>query len=85
MLTVPVDHCTEAYGLALKHQHGWKIVYSGDTRPCPELIEAGKSVHRTQQHTPQQSLSLLIGQAYQKERAIKFSSLTKIVWLLLLA
>ena len=52
MLTVPVDHCTEAYGLALKHHHGWKIVYSGDTRPCPELIEAGKSVHRTQQHTP---------------------------------
>ena len=49
MLTVPVDHCTEAYGLALKHQHGWKIVYSGDTRPCPELIEAGKSVHITQQ------------------------------------
>ncbi|XP_067043243.1 zinc phosphodiesterase ELAC protein 2-like isoform X1 [Acropora muricata] len=42
ILTVPVDHCTEAYGLVLKHQHGWKIVYSGDTRPCPELIEAGK-------------------------------------------
>ena len=44
MLTVPVDHCTEAYGLVLRHQHGWKIVFSGDTRPCPALIEAGKSV-----------------------------------------
>ena len=45
MLTVPVDHCAEAYGLVLKHQRGWKIVYSGDTRPCQALIEAGKSLH----------------------------------------
>lgn len=42
VLTVPVDHCPEAYGFVLNHQHGWKIVYSGDTRPCPALIEAGK-------------------------------------------
>ncbi|XP_078348561.1 zinc phosphodiesterase ELAC protein 2-like [Oculina patagonica] len=42
VLTVPVDHCAEAYGLVLKHQRGWKIVYSGDTRPCQALIEAGK-------------------------------------------
>ena len=40
-MTVRVDHCSEAYGLILKHQHGWKIVYSGDTRPCPGLIKAG--------------------------------------------
>ncbi|CAH3015232.1 unnamed protein product [Porites evermanni] len=41
VLTVPVDHCPESYGLVLKHQHGWKVVYSGDTRPSPALIEAG--------------------------------------------
>lgn len=42
VMTVRVDHCSEAYGLILKHRHGWKIVYSGDTRPCPGLIKAGK-------------------------------------------
>lgn len=30
--------------MVLKHQRGWKIVYSGDTRPCQALIEAGKSI-----------------------------------------
>lgn len=42
VLTVPVDHCPQAFGLVIAHNHGWKIVYSGDTRPCPALIEAGK-------------------------------------------
>lgn len=42
VLTVPVDHCPQAFGLVITHNHGWKIVYSGDTRPCPALIEAGK-------------------------------------------
>ena len=40
---MPVDHCPQAYGLVLTHKEGWKIVYSGDTRPCQALIEAGKS------------------------------------------
>ncbi|KAL6752937.1 beta-lactamase-like protein [Haematococcus lacustris] len=40
--TVPVIHCHEAYGLVLEHESGWKLVYSGDTRPCPALIGAGQ-------------------------------------------
>jgi ribonuclease Z len=38
---VAVDHKIEAYGFVISHQSGWKMVYSGDTRPCPELIQAG--------------------------------------------
>ena len=46
VLTVPVDHCPQAYGLVLTHIRGWKIVYSGDTRPSLALIKAGKSFAR---------------------------------------
>ncbi|KAI8971600.1 beta-lactamase-like protein [Mycotypha africana] len=40
----PVDviHCLYAYGLSLEHESGWKLVYSGDTRPCNKLVERGK-------------------------------------------
>lgn len=49
----PVVHCPQAFGVVLKgadrlHSDGrrivpgWKIVYSGDTRPCPELVEASQ-------------------------------------------
>lgn len=37
-----VVHCPFAYGFALTHQSGWKIVYSGDTRPCAQLAEVGR-------------------------------------------
>ncbi|XP_059285910.1 tRNAse Z TRZ4, mitochondrial-like [Lycium ferocissimum] len=50
--SVPVIHCPQAYGIVLKSSDrtnvigkkipGWKIVYSGDTRPCPELVEASR-------------------------------------------
>ena len=40
--TVPVIHCKEAYGVVVQHRSGWKVVYSGDTRPCPALAEAGR-------------------------------------------
>lgn len=40
--TVPVIHIPQSYGIVLNHKDGWKMVYSGDTRPCPDLIEAGK-------------------------------------------
>ncbi|KAI8576219.1 hypothetical protein K450DRAFT_214494 [Umbelopsis ramanniana AG] len=40
--TVHVIHCRWAYGVSLKHNSGWKLVYSGDTRPCPKLVEVGK-------------------------------------------
>jgi len=35
-----VDHCSRAFGLVINHSE-WKLVYSGDTVPCPALIEAG--------------------------------------------
>lgn len=50
LISFPVIHCPQAYGVVLKAADrtnstgkkipGWKIVYSGDTRPCPELVEA---------------------------------------------
>ena len=35
----PVLHCYQSYAVAMEVQAGYKIVYSGDTRPCPTLIE----------------------------------------------
>ncbi|KAJ4831725.1 hypothetical protein Tsubulata_038276 [Turnera subulata] len=50
LISFPVVHCPHAYGVVLKAAErintvgkmipGWKIVYSGDTRPCPALVEA---------------------------------------------
>ncbi|KAI7875046.1 hypothetical protein K492DRAFT_153101 [Lichtheimia hyalospora FSU 10163] len=42
MQAVNVIHCRFAYGLNIEHDSGWKLVYSGDTRPCNNLIQAGK-------------------------------------------
>ncbi|XP_059303243.1 tRNase Z TRZ3, mitochondrial-like [Lycium ferocissimum] len=52
LISFPVVHCPQAYGVVLKAADrtnstgkkipGWKIVYSGDTRPCPELVEASR-------------------------------------------
>nr|GMD72478.1 zinc phosphodiesterase ELAC protein 2-like isoform X1 [Ipomoea batatas] len=52
LISFPVIHCPQAYGVVLKAADrtncagkripGWKIVYSGDTRPCPDLIEASR-------------------------------------------
>ena len=38
---VKVDHPQCAHGVVLGHQDGWKLVYSGDTKPCDRLIQAG--------------------------------------------
>ncbi|XP_057505289.1 tRNase Z TRZ3, mitochondrial [Actinidia eriantha] len=50
VMSFPVVHCPQAFGVVLKATDrinavgkvvpGWKIVYSGDSRPCPELIKA---------------------------------------------
>ena len=40
--TVRVIHCFDAYGVVVRHATGWSVVYSGDTRPCSRLIEAGQ-------------------------------------------
>ncbi|RAL48093.1 hypothetical protein DM860_017884 [Cuscuta australis] len=52
LISFPVIHCSQAYGVVLraadrtndagKRVPGWKIVYSGDTRPCKDLIEASR-------------------------------------------
>ena len=42
LTAVQVDHCSQAFGVVLDHKDGWRVVYSGDTRPCPGLIKAGK-------------------------------------------
>ncbi|KAG9457534.1 hypothetical protein H6P81_002042 [Aristolochia fimbriata] len=50
LTSFPVVHCPQAYGIVLKAKDringvaknipGWKLVYSGDTRPCQALIDA---------------------------------------------
>ena len=52
LTSFPVVHCPEAFGVILKAKErfnsagamkpGWKIVYSGDTRPCMEVIQASR-------------------------------------------
>ncbi|KAK4790130.1 hypothetical protein SAY86_017434 [Trapa natans] len=52
LVSFPVVHCPQAYGVVLKASQrvnsfgklieGWKVVYSGDTRPCPELTQASR-------------------------------------------
>jgi len=41
--TCLVPHCPQAYGVAIMHQSGWKIVYSGDCRPSIELAQVGRN------------------------------------------
>ena len=40
--TVPVIHTKQSFGIVLEHSEGWKLVYSGDTRPCHALVAAGQ-------------------------------------------
>ncbi|XP_045149398.1 zinc phosphodiesterase ELAC protein 2 isoform X1 [Echinops telfairi] len=40
--TCLVRHCKHAFGCALVHRAGWKVVYSGDTMPCEALVQMGK-------------------------------------------
>ncbi|XP_025776114.1 zinc phosphodiesterase ELAC protein 2 [Puma concolor] len=40
--TCLVRHCKHAFGCALVHASGWKLVYSGDTMPCEALVQMGK-------------------------------------------
>ncbi|KAF9607085.1 hypothetical protein IFM89_032201 [Coptis chinensis] len=57
LVSIPVLHCPQAFGLVVKAAErsnttgkiipGWKLVYSGDTRPCSELIEAARGATAT--------------------------------------
>ena len=42
LLCVPVVHCWDAFGVVLVLRDGCKVVFSGDTRPCPRLVAAGR-------------------------------------------
>ncbi|KAI3866557.1 hypothetical protein MKW92_051998 [Papaver armeniacum] len=42
LISVPVLHCEDAHNTDGKTIPGWKLVYSGDTIPCPELKDASK-------------------------------------------
>ncbi|XP_010545682.1 PREDICTED: zinc phosphodiesterase ELAC protein 2 [Tarenaya hassleriana] len=52
LISFPVVHCPQAFGVVVKAAErinssgkqipGWKIVYSGDSRPCPETVEASR-------------------------------------------
>lgn len=39
--SVPVRHCGDAFGIVIRHQTGWSLVYSGDTQPSEALVRAG--------------------------------------------
>ena len=39
---VKVHHCFQSYGVRIHAVKGWSLVYSGDTRPCPQLVRLGK-------------------------------------------
>ena len=38
---VRVNHCHDAWGFVLRGSAGWKLVFSGDTRPSQRLCQAG--------------------------------------------
>ena len=38
VIAVEVDHCPQSYGCLLLQTNGDKIVYSGDTLPCQNLV-----------------------------------------------
>ncbi|KAJ2930031.1 hypothetical protein H1R20_g7064, partial [Candolleomyces eurysporus] len=40
--TVDMIHGTKCYGLVLSHHEGWSIVFSGDTQPSENLVQAGQ-------------------------------------------
>ncbi|KAF1859687.1 hypothetical protein Lal_00010271 [Lupinus albus] len=52
LISFPVIHCPQAFGVVLQAEErsnsvgkvipGWKVVFSGDTRPCPELVAASQ-------------------------------------------
>lgn len=80
LISFPVVHCPQAFGIMLKAAErinavgkiipGWKIVYSGDTRPCPELVEASKGATVLIHEASTKILLYLIGSLSEKAYAI---------------
>ena len=42
LYSVLVVHCAHAYAAVLEGEAGWKVVFSGDTRPCDQLVAAAQ-------------------------------------------
>lgn len=38
-----VRHCKFAFACSFTHQSGWKLAFSGDTRPCDAFVHLGES------------------------------------------
>lgn len=47
MASAPVEHCPDAWSVALQHNEGWGLVYSGDTRPCETVVKLGQQLDAT--------------------------------------
>ena len=41
-VSVPVHHCKDAFACVVGHVDGWRLAFSGDTRPCRAFIEASR-------------------------------------------
>ena len=41
LISIPVFHCMDSYGVILQLSNGCKVVYSGDCRPSKSMISAG--------------------------------------------
>jgi len=39
LVNVPVKHCPHAYAVVIDGENGWRLVYSGDTRPSDRLVQ----------------------------------------------
>ena len=42
LVNVRVDHCPFAFAAVIDAVAGWRLVYSGDTRPCERLVQVSK-------------------------------------------
>lgn len=74
----PVQHCAHAYGLVLESSSGWKMTVSGDTRPCPAVVEAALDatvlIHEVQ------CLILFLSSSAEKTRDKACRSLKESIW-----
>jgi ribonuclease Z len=43
LITVPVNHIGDSHGIVLRHAQ-WSLAFSGDTTPCPALVQAAADV-----------------------------------------
>ena len=44
IVTCPVAHCPNAFGVTVCLDHDHRVTYSGDTIPCDELVVIGESL-----------------------------------------